>query len=265
MSNLAIGDRMKAYENCYRNYLPNGFDVIIRVDGRAFHTLTKGFYKPFDTVFMETMKHTAEILCKEIQGVKFAYIQSDEISLWLNYDYENGEQPWFGNNIQKMTSVSASIATLAFNSYFCAKVVDMERKDDSDPQMTSLYASKTFTAMFDSRVFILPREEVANYMLWRVRDCERNSIQMVARSLYSHKELVGKKSADLHELIHQKGQNWNNYPGDMKHGTVIVKHIHSVGDAWRTKWGPMDDEMFPSSTYESWNTFVNRFVEKLDK
>lgn len=262
MSNLAIADRMKAYENCYRNYLPNGFDVIIRLDMRAGHTFTKGFYKPFDTVFMDTMKETAAALCKEIQGVKFAYVQSDEISLWLNYDYANGEQPWFGNNIQKMTSVSASVATLAFNNYFCARVVDMDRNDDSDPQMTFLYGSKTFTATFDSRVFILPHEEVANYVLWRVKDAERNSIQMVARSLYSHKELVGKKSADLHELIYQKGQNWNNYPGDMKHGTVIVKHIYAVGDAWRTKWGPMGDEMFPKSNYASWNEFIKRFVEK---
>lgn len=269
MSNLAIGDRMKAYENCYRNYLPNGFDVIIRVDGRAFHTFTKNFYKPFDTLFMKSMKDTAAALCKEIQGVKFAYVQSDEISLWLNYDYENGEQPWFGNNIQKMASVSASVATLAFNSAFnthvfefLTDVVGDEYKNSIHFEQYLTYDNKIDTATFDSRVFILPHEEVANYFLWRVKDAERNSIQMVARSLYSHKELVGKKSADLHELIYQKGQNWSNYPGDMKHGTVIVKHIHSVGDAWRTKWGPMDDAMFPDSTYDSWNAFVNRFVEK---
>ena len=267
MSNLAIGDRMKAYENCYRNYLPNGFDVIIRVDGRAFHTFTKNFYKPFDTLFMKSMKDTAAKLCKEIQGVKFAYVQSDEISLWLNYDYANGEQPWFGNNIQKMVSISASVATLAFNRAFALNVIDKMNETDNDDeeawQMIENYDNISDTATFDSRVFILPHEEVANYFLWRVKDMERNSIQMVARSLYSHKELVGKKSADLHELIHQKGQNWNDYPGDMKHGTVIVKHIHSVGDAWRTKWGPMDDGMFPNSNYESWNTFVNRFVEKI--
>ena len=266
MSNLAIGDRMKAYENCYRNYLPNGFDVIIRVDGRAFHTFTKNFYKPFDTLFMKSMKDTAAKLCKEIQGVKFAYVQSDEISLWLNYDYENGEQPWFGNNIQKMVSVSASVATLALNRAFALNVIDKMNETDNDDeeawQMIENYDNISDTATFDSRVFILPHEEVANYFLWRTKDMERNSIQMVARSLYSHKELVGKKSADLHELIYQKGQNWNNYPGDMKHGTVVVKHVHSVGDAWRTKWGPMDDAMFPDSTYDSWNAFVNRFVEK---
>lgn len=266
MSNLAIGDRMKAYENCYRNYLPNGFDVIIRVDGRAFHTFTKNFYKPFDTLFMKSMKDTAAKLCKEIQGVKFAYVQSDEISLWLNYDYANGEQPWFGNNIQKMVSISASVATLAFNKAFWKEVnIYNHETAECEDNMEAYCNAVENGATFDSRVFILPHEEVANYFLWRIKDMERNSIQMVARSLYSHKELVGKKSADLHELIHQKSQNWNNYPGDMKHGTIIVKHIHSVGDAWRTKWGPMDDDMFPDSNYESWNTFVNRFVEKLDK
>lgn len=275
MSNTAIGDRMKAYENCYRNYLPNGFDVIIRVDGRAFHTFTKGFYKPFDTLFMNAMKDTAAALCKEIQGVKFAYVQSDEISLWLNYNYENGEQPWFGNNIQKMASVSASIATMAFNHAFmshnwdyhdfCHRNTDANDKELTNERMKqmNLYDSRLNTATFDSRVFILPHEEVANYFLWRVRDCERNSIQMVARSLYSHKELVGKKTSDLHELIYQKGQNWNDYPGDMKHGTIIVKHIHAVGDAWRSKWGPMDDEMFPVGGYKEWSEFVERFVEKI--
>lgn len=269
MSNLAIADRMKAYENCYRNYLPNGFDVIIRVDGRAFHTLTKGFYKPFDTVFMDTMKETAAALCREIQGVKFAYVQSDEISLWLNYDYENGEQPWFGNNIQKMVSVSASVATISFNrafknnvSKFLSNVIGDEYENSIHFNQCLTYISNIDTATFDSRVFILPREEVANYFLWRTKDMERNSIQMVARSLYSHKELVGKKTSDLHELIYQKGQNWNNYPGDMKHGTVIVKHIYAVSDAWRSKWGPMEDDMFPKSNYASWNEFIKRFVEK---
>lgn len=274
MSNLAIGDRMKGYENCYRNYLPNGFDVIIRVDGRAFHSFTKGFYKPFDTLFMKSMKDTAAVLCKEIQGVKFAYTQSDEISLWLNFDYANGEQPWFGNNIQKMVSISASVATLAFNKAFQNNVWEYHdfsyrNTDPDDKELTNermkmmhIYDCCIDTATFDSRVFILPHEEVANYFLWRTKDMERNSIQMVARSLYSHKELVGKKSADLHELIYQKGQNWNDYPGDMKHGTLIVKHIHSVGDTWRTKWGPLDNEIFPVGGYKEWNEFVERFVEK---
>ena len=263
-----LGDRMKSYENCYRNYLPSGFYTIIRVDMRAGHTFTKGFYRPFDTIFMESMKKTAEYLCGNIQGAVFAYTQSDEISILIDNTIkeEKDYQPWFGNNIQKIVSVSASMATMAFNEAYNKLIFEYPTPESEEEwKIYNNYCNKLNHAMFDSRVFILPKDEVPNMFLWRVKDMERNSIQMVARSLYSHKELVGKKSADLHELIHQKGQNWNNYPGDMKHGTVIVKHIHSVGDAWRTKWGPMDDGMFPDSNYKSWNTFVNRFVEKLDK
>lgn len=264
MSNLAIDDRMKAYENCYRTYLPNGFDAIVRVDGRAFHTLCKHFYKPFDLLFMSCMKETAKYLCANIQGVKFAYTQSDEISLWLHYDYENGEQPWFGNNVQKIVSIAASMATLAFNKKFAEEASNFWN-NNNDYAMAQAYGNKLNTAMFDARVFILPFEEVPNYFLWRQKDAERNSIQMVARSLYSHKELVGKKTADLHEMIWAKGQNWNDYPVNMKRGTVIVKNqawYPELGESGclRNYWDEPENGEMPESNYHDWEHFVLRKV-----
>lgn len=264
MKYTELGNRIKGYENCYRTNLPNGFDVIVRVDGRAFHTFCKHFYKPFDLLFMSCMKETAKYLCANIQGAKFAYTQSDEISLWLHYDYENGEQPWFGNNVQKIVSIAASMATLAFNKKFAEEASNFWN-NNNDYAMAQAYGNKLNTAMFDARVFILPLEEVPNYFLWRQKDAERNSIQMVTRSLYSHKELVGKKTADLHEMIWAKGQNWNDYPVNMKRGTVIVKNQAwhpELGESGclRNYWDEPENGEVPESNYYDWEHFVLRKV-----
>ena len=110
-----LGNRMKNYEHTSRTYLTRRLPVIIRLDGKAFHTFTKGLKKPFDEILIDAMWETAKYLCKSIQGCKIAYVQSDEISLLLT-DYDTIEScAWFDNNIQKMVSISASMATLAFN------------------------------------------------------------------------------------------------------------------------------------------------------
>jgi hypothetical protein len=117
-----LGDRMKSYENITRTYLPSRMPIIIRIDGKAFHTFTKGFKKPFDDILMRAMEETAAALCRDIEGVKVAYTQSDEISLLITNNDTWETQPWFGNNLQKMVSVAASIATLAFNRAFWREV-----------------------------------------------------------------------------------------------------------------------------------------------
>lgn len=123
----SLGDRMKGYENISRIYLTKRSPVIIRIDGKAFHSFTKGFLRPFDNILMETMAETAKFLAQNISGCKLAYTQSDEISLLLT-DYETNEtQPWFENNLQKLVSVSASMATLHFNRIFANKVISAER------------------------------------------------------------------------------------------------------------------------------------------
>ena len=119
MSKDTIGDRMKeSYENRYRFYFPNRLPIIIRIDGKAFHTYTRGLKRPFDKIFMTAMQNTTLDLVKNIGGCKLGYVQSDEISLLLTNDDTLQTQPWFDNNIQKIVSISASMATLYFNKHF---------------------------------------------------------------------------------------------------------------------------------------------------
>ena len=222
----ALGDRMKTYENISRIYLPKRLPVIIRVDGRAFHTLTRGFARPFDKVLHESMWCTTEALCNQIGGVKLAYTQSDEISLLLTNDDTQETEPWFGNNLQKLVSIASSIATLAFNQYFYDTFKAWMGDPDAQPDQLDLlnaYDKAVMKAQFDARAFVLPPSEVVNYFIWRQQDATRNSIQLVAQSLFSHKELMRKNTDQLQEMIFQKGINWNDYPTYYKRGLCYVK------------------------------------------
>lgn len=225
----SLGDRMKGYENVSRIYLPRRLPVIIRIDGRAFHTFTRGFVKPFDNVLHKAMWRTAEELCKQIAGVKLAYIQSDEISLLLTNDDTIETQPWFDNNLQKLVSISASIATLEFNKAlsheteaFRVKLLEETYCEDQWVQERT-YHDALWNAQFDARAFVLPPSEVINYFIWRQQDATRNSIQIVAQSLYSHKELMNKNTAQMQDMIHEKGVNWNDYPTYYKRGLCVIK------------------------------------------
>ena len=203
----SIGDRMKKnYEKAYDIRLPMRMPVILRLDGKAFHTLTRGMVKPFDDNFILKMSMTARYLCQKIQGAVMAYVQSDEISILLHTYKKLESGAWFDNKVQKIVSVSAGLASAKFTQ-------SLINLDDIDK-----------TAVFDARVFVVPESEVCNYFIWRQQDWERNSIQMLARSLYSHKECHKKNRVELNEMCFQKGKNWNNLHNHLKRGTVIVKN-----------------------------------------
>lgn len=235
----ALGDRMKAYENISRIYLTKRLPVIIRIDGRAFHSFTRGFLRPFDDLFHRTMWGTAQALCEQIGGAKLAYVQSDEISLLLTNDDTLTTEPWFGNNLQKLVSISASIATLEFNKIFMSEYTAVDEmlehaKEEAIKQdapldlvacirMGEAYEKSLMNAQFDSRAFVLPPSEVVNYFIWRQQDATRNSIQMVAQNLFSHKELMNKNTDQLQEMIFQEGINWNEYPVCYKRGVCCLK------------------------------------------
>jgi tRNA(His) 5'-end guanylyltransferase len=205
------------------------------LDGKAFHTFTRLCARPFDPELMETMDLTAKRLCEEIQGTAFAYVQSDEISLLLTDFKKLGTSAWFDGNIQKITSVSASIATSAFNETF----------PDGNAQ----------SALFDSRVFTIPDPiEVENYFIWRQQDAVRNSVQMVAQSLYSHKELHKKGSNELQEMIFQKGKNWNDYTSREKRGGFVDKVTRVLEglcdqSSIRNNWELIDCPTFTQDRY----------------
>lgn len=220
--NDKLGNRMKHnYEEVYKYRLCRRMPVIIRLDGKAFHTFTKGLHKPFDEVFVKTMQDTMKYLCENIQGCVLGYTQSDEITLVL-IDYQTLQtDAWYDYEVQKMTSVSASMATLAFNKYFkentMALITNLEEFEES-------YLKKFDCAMFDSRCFNIPKEEVTNCILWRQLDAERNSINALAQSLFSHKSLQGlDRKATITKMETEKGVIWGNLPAEYKRGSCCVK------------------------------------------
>lgn len=232
----ALGTRMKEYEVTTRTFLPKRSYTIIRIDGKAFHTYTRGLERPFDLGLIEDMNATAAYLCKNIMGAKFAYVQSDEISILLTDFDDIGTQAWFENNVQKMVSVAASMATAKFNQLRLMRRLASAQRFVKDVAFTLIERDiqEFKLAEFDARVFQIPQKvEVENYFIWRQQDATRNSISSVAQSLYSHKELHGVSSDAKQELIFQKGINWNDYPSRMKRGGFIEK----VGDLWRKPKG----------------------------
>lgn len=210
--NDSLGDRMKGYEGVSRNFLTRRVPAIIRLDGKAFHTFTKGMEKPFDLVLTQAMQETMKHLCENIQGCVLGYTQSDEITLVLT-DYATIQtDAWFGYNIQKMCSVSASMATMAFN-------VDL-----TIYKRYNAYQKKMFTAMFDSRVFSVPKEEVCNCLIWRQQDATRNSIEAVGQANFSHHELHKKTCNMIQEMLwSQRGINWNDFLAELKRGSCCIK------------------------------------------
>lgn len=223
MKNDNLGDRMKEfYENRAKTFLVRRMPVIIRIDGKTFHTFTKGFEKPFDSVMTKAMQETMKYLCENIQGCVLGYTQSDEITLVL-IDYENlNSDAWFDYNIQKLCSISASMATFAFNRNF-SKIAMLNSKDRVN--YTNAYSESAFKgAIFDSRCFNIPKEEVTNCILWRQQDATRNSIFSMGRAYFSHKELQGLTTNQIQKLLFSKHNvNWNDLPTHLKRGSCCVK------------------------------------------
>lgn len=232
----ALGHRMKKdYEHRTRNFLPRRTNTIVRLDGKAFHTFTKGFERPFDKTLMSMMDETAKYLCENIQGCKGAYVQSDEISLLMTDFEKPTTDAYFDGNIQKIASITASMATMKFNQMIITNVGILSdkiyRSKDHEERMAlgdilSKFKNnhRTKSALFDSRVFTIPsNEEVVNYFIWRQQDATRNSIQMAAQSVCSHKELHKKNTSEQQDMLHEKGINWNDYSVREKRGGFIIK------------------------------------------
>lgn len=224
-----LGLRMKNfYESVPKTNLMRRTPVAIRIDGKAFHTFTRGFQKPFDEVLGRAMRETMKYLCENIQGCVLGYTQSDEITLIL-VDYKKlTSSAWFDYEVQKMCSIAASMATMAFNKYFVAECTAYIYKhfnpNIKDDYIEALDKAVAKGAMFDARVFNIPKEEVANLIYWRQLDAARNSIQMVGQAYFSHSELHGKNQNDIQEMLWSThGINWNDYPTHLKRGSCCIK------------------------------------------
>lgn len=238
--NDELGSRMKTYyEQIPKTRLMRRTPVAIRIDGKAFHTFTRGFQKPFDEVFGNAMARTMEYLCQNIQGCVFGYTQSDEITLIL-IDYQTFEtSAWFDYEVQKLCSISASMATMAFNRYFLDEYekwyfdyIDFpmefgcDEVSSANKKLDTAYCKVMSGAMFDARCFNIPKEEATNLVYWRQVDAQRNSIQMVGQANYSHNYLQDKTCAEIKELLqHDFGINWDGLPARWKHGCAWTKEI----------------------------------------
>jgi tRNA(His) 5'-end guanylyltransferase len=271
----SLGDRMKEnYENRSKTYLTRRVPVIIRLDGKAFHTFTKGMKRPYDEIFHNTMNKTTQYLCENIQGCKLGYTQSDEITLLLT-DYDAiTTDAWFGYSVQKMCSIAASMATVAFNRFFAYEYEELNRwvsecphTREDEEYMYAMYDKMVQGAMFDARCFNIPIDEVVNCFIWRQQDATRNAIQMLGQCNFSHKELHGKSCNMIQDMLMvQKGINFNDMPTAFKRGICCYRTTkeemtldHSTSKfvpCIRSQW-ELDTEI-PVFTQD--RTYIEKFV-----
>ena len=270
-----LGIRMKTfYEQIPKTKLMRRCPVAIRLDGKAFHTFTRGFNKPFDEVLIKSMQETMKYLCENIQGCVLGYTQSDEITLIL-VDYKKlNSAAWFDYEVQKMCSIAASMATMAFNKVFEKQVdlwsinnIEYNTQDTTLPIVFKTYQKAIDKgAMFDARVFNIPKEEVTNLIYWRQLDATRNSIQMVGQANFSHTELQNKSCNMIQDmLMTQKGINWNDLPTYQKRGSCCIRN-HSVcepyGNRMLTNDVP-DGHWFVDTNIPIFKDKGREYIEKL--
>jgi tRNA(His) guanylyltransferase len=243
----SLGDRMKAYEGLSSRKLIPKLPVLIRLDGKAFHTFTRGLDRPYDKCFHQCMWAAAQALCKEIQGCQLAYVQSDEISLLLTDWATYKTSSWFDYKIQKTTSVSAAIATAAFLKAY-----------------VNIWGWPNKLPAFDSRVWNLPRHEVNNYFLWRQQDAVRNSIQALGQAHFSHKQLHKKSCNDIQDMLWTLDVNWNDCSTPQKHGVCITKVQNP--ETKRTNWiSNLDIPVFSQDTQYIEKFLTNIFWKEICK
>lgn len=259
-----LGVRMKTfYEQIPKTKLMRRCPVALRIDGKAFHTFTRGFQKPFDEVLIKSMQETMKYLCENIQGCVLGYTQSDEITLIL-VDYKKlTSSAWFDYEVQKICSIAASMTTMAFNKFFRDNVGDYLYENYDDHYLAdyieTLQNAVDKGAMFDCRCFNIPKEEVTNLIYWRQLDASRNSIQMVGQANFSHKELQNKSCNEIQDmLMTQKGINWNDLPTYQKRGSCCVKENHFIENEKGTQIcfsegcsDPFEDEEALTGVYRS--------------
>lgn len=250
---LSLGDRMKWYEKNVGKVLSEGYPAIIRIDGKAFHTYTNGFEKPFDEHISGAMLYTTIKLCEEIQNVKIAYMQSDEISLLMTTHQNPEAEHWFKGKVDKIVSVSASMASAHFNHYmdkmyWNPRILAAEVVGD---------APKRKLAVFDARAWSIPFDEVNNVFVWRQQDAIRNSVSALAQSEFSHKELNKKNVETMKQMLAEKGILWHELPEVLQRGHIVEREYYEKDGATRSHW--VSSQTIPIFSVD--RSKVSKFVE----
>lgn len=203
-----LGDRMKGYEAVYDAVFPTKSYVIVRLDGKAFHTFTRGLIWPNIELKKLFVVVTSQLV-NEVQNCLFGYHQSDEISLVITDDIKDTTGAYFGNRLQKICSITASLATYWFNLYLPSTSLPIK------------------PALFDSRAFVIPKDDIPNYFVWRIKDNERNVIQSLGQSKLSHKQLQGMSNKQLMQLPEIE-YSYNNLSNGIKYGTIVTGGLSTV-------------------------------------
>lgn len=220
-----LSDRMKDYELVSEYRLTKKTPVIVRIDGKSFHTFTKGLDKPFDSILSEAMNYVCRKLIETIKGCKFAYTQSDEISLLLTDWDKLSTDCYFDYRLQKMVSVLSSAATMYFNQYIVSRVLYWQKgESELSEKLFDRWATKAGCAMFDARAYNLPKEEVCNYFIWRQEDASKNSIQSLGRSKFSFKQMLNKNNKEVQDMLFNEYDiNWNRIDTKWKRGFAVYR------------------------------------------
>lgn len=225
----SLGDRQKAYEAVNDRILVPKMSFIVRVDGKAFHTYTRGFVKPFDTIMGATMIEVTKKLCEEIAGAVLGYTQSDEITIVCKYTDRIVSQAWFNGRVRKIETIAASKATKWFNEIFSEKVHDyIENYEGTEEYKNTLrlfYNKKIGMAEFDARAFNIPEWDCINNVIWRQQDATRNSVEAVGHANFNTKELHKVNCEGIKEmLLKQKSINWeSDFTPYQKYGAFCYK------------------------------------------
>ena len=215
---MSLEGRMKAREAAVGCALPPKMPAVLRVDGRAFHTLTRGFDRPFDATIEDCIERVALALCAEIGTATLAYCQSDEVSVLL-VDYPNpATEQWFGGRRSKMESVAASVATAAFSEGLYAALGTC-----ADAVRADLLRSRLFRAHFDARAFPVPVHDAPNYFLWRQRDAVRNSVMAAGRAVLPHRRMHGMRRDGVLAALREAGSPWEDLPTRQRRGLAVVR------------------------------------------
>lgn len=252
---MSLGDRMKMYESRSRTVLDKREPAVIRIDGKAFHTYTKGFVKPFDDTLVAAMEYTMIKLCEEIQNVRIGYAQSDEISLLMTTHEHDNKQPWFGGKVSKIVSVAASTASVHFNDYmdkmyWTPKLLAAEIVGD---------VPRRKLATFDARVFNLPLDEVNNCFIWRQQDAIRNSISAMAQAEFSPSQLHKKDMDAMKQMLRENGKFWGKLPAHLQRGYCAVLESYEKEGTKRSRW--VSDRSIPEFVQD--REYVGKFAQQI--
>lgn len=292
----SLGDRQKQYEAVQEHYLVPKMPFIIRVDGKAFHTYTRGFKKPFDNVMGAAMKRTMQSLCEDIPGAVLGYTQSDEITIVCKYTDRIKSQAWFGGRVEKIIAITASKATKYFNKYFREEVENFEifnrnkslelskaigkygidseqvevlrsEVDLDSEKLYKTYVRKLGEAEFDSRVFNIPEWDCINNVIWRQQDAIRNSVEMVGHANFSAKELHKVTCEGIKEKLKlEKGIDWlRDFTPYQRVGALCYKGYKNVNvcgvQTQRSIWLVTDNEEVIVQDNRDWFSTVTGLQE----